>query len=284
MAVRLTVTRTGLHLQFSGADLVAACSRGLFVPYTRVLGVRVMTRADAVASSPRLPCPGLWWPQRYRAGCWGVGERRQLWSARHGPQVVVIYLTGRPFHRLVVEVDEPERAHRRIDTALLHSKKTSARRSLRPHRPSATDHREPEPARAEQPWQRHRTPNPDLGRGPGHVAPPRRPASSEQALTPAPGSASATPKPLDLEASRRAWTRFDESGSPPRRLSATPSSSRAAGDTHHDLAAPSPWPPGEIDPSVAARLRLYAYRARGSAPHRGGPDPASTRRGSNSWQ
>lgn len=52
---------------------------------------------------------------------------------------MVIYLTGRPFHRVVVDVDEPERVHRRIDAGLLHSKKISARCSVRHNRPSTTD-------------------------------------------------------------------------------------------------------------------------------------------------
>ena len=195
MAVRLEVTLIGLWVRLSGAHRVAACSRGLFLPYTRILGARVMKRADALASSPRLPCPGMWWPQRYRAGCWGIGQRRQLWSARQGTHVVAIYLTGRPFHRVVLDVDQPEQAHQRIDAALLHSKQTSARRSLRSHRRSKTDHPDPEPARAEQPRQR-RPPNRDLDRLPAHAAPPRRPDSSEQPHTPPRGPASA--KPLAL--------------------------------------------------------------------------------------
>ncbi|MDD7942899.1 hypothetical protein PHK61_31265 [Actinomycetospora lutea] len=223
MAVRLEVTPTGLRVHFSGTDLLAACSQGLFVPYTRVLGVRVMTRADAVASSPRFPSPGLWWSQRYRAGCWGVGERRQLWSARQGTHVVVIYLTGRPFHRVVVEVDEPERAHRRIDAALLRSKKTSARRSIRSHRRSA----------------------------------------------PARGSASAM-APL-LEGQREAGSRSCESVSPTPAPPPPWSSSAIASGTHHDRAATEDSAPSEIDPSVAARLRLYEYRSslsRGQHPNR----------------
>jgi hypothetical protein len=279
MAVRLKVTRTGLRVQFSGPDLLAACSRGLFVPYTRVLGVRVMTRADAVASSPRLPCPGLWWSQRYRAGCWGVGERRQLWSARQGTHVVVIYLTGRPFHRVVVEVDEPERAHRRIDAALLHSKKTSARRSIRGHRRSATDLPAPDPARADQrrPPQppRHRTPNRDRDRDRDrdHVpaAAPRRPDSSEQPRTPAGESTPATAP--DLEGPREAGTRSRESVSPTSAAPPQWSSSATAGGTHHDLAPTEHPPPSEIDPSVAARLRLYEYRSSRSR----GQDPNWTR-------
>ena len=131
MTISLVVTPSGLRVHFTGADRVATFSRGLHVPFGRIVGSRVMTREDAVASSPRLPCPGSWWPGRMRAGCWGIGERRQLWAARRGPYVVVIYLSGRPFHRLVVDVAEPQRTHRRIEAALLQSKMVSGRQSLR---------------------------------------------------------------------------------------------------------------------------------------------------------
>jgi len=131
MAVSLVVTPSGLRVRFTGSDRLAAYSRGLDVPFERIIGSRVMARDDAVASSPRLPCPGSWWAGRLRAGSWGIGERRQLWSVRRGAHVVVVYLSGRPFHRVVVDVEEPQRTHRGIEAALLHSKKTSARRSLR---------------------------------------------------------------------------------------------------------------------------------------------------------
>jgi hypothetical protein len=129
--IDLDVTAAGLRVRFTGVDLAAACSAGLNVPFARVIGARVMTRADAVASSPRFPCPGSWWPGRMRAGAWGIGERRQLWGARGGAYVVVVYLSGRPFHRLVVEVEEPRRTQRLIEAALLHSKTTGPRESLR---------------------------------------------------------------------------------------------------------------------------------------------------------
>jgi hypothetical protein len=129
--ISLDVTATGLRVRFTGADLAAACSAGLDVPYARVVGARVMTRSDAVASSPHVPCPGVWWPGRLRVGAWGIGERRQLWGARGGAYVVVVYLSGRPFHRLVVEVEEPRRTQHRIEAALLHSKTTEPRESLR---------------------------------------------------------------------------------------------------------------------------------------------------------
>jgi hypothetical protein len=131
MAISLAVTPTGLRMRFTGIDRVAAYSRGLDVSFGRIVGSRVMTRDEAVASSPHMPCPGSWWPGRLRAGSWGIGERRQLWGVRRSPRVIVVYLSGRPFHRLVVDVEEPDGTHRAVETALLQSKKAQARRSLR---------------------------------------------------------------------------------------------------------------------------------------------------------
>ncbi|WP_133252080.1 hypothetical protein [Actinomycetospora cinnamomea] len=131
MTISLVVTPTGLRVQFTRSDRAAACRRGLHVPYERIVGSRVMPRRAAVASSPRLPSPGTWWPGRLRAGSWGIGERRQLWAVRGGTHVVVVYLSGRPFHRVVVDVEDPRRTHRLIEAALLQSKRTSARLSLR---------------------------------------------------------------------------------------------------------------------------------------------------------
>jgi hypothetical protein len=131
MAIDLVVLPTGLRVRFSGTDRLAASSWGLDVPFERIVGTRVMTRGDAVASSPRFPCPGSWWPRRLRAGCWGIGDRRQLWGVRRGTHVVVVYLSGRPFHRIVVDVEAPQQVHRGIEAALLHSKKISAREALR---------------------------------------------------------------------------------------------------------------------------------------------------------
>ena len=131
MTVDLLVLPTGLRVRFTGTDRLAAGSRGLDVPFERIIGTRVMTRGDAVASSPRFPCPGSWWPRRLRAGSWGIGDRRQLWGVRRGAHVLVVYLSGRPFHRIVVDVEEPQHVHRGIEAALLHSKEITARGSLR---------------------------------------------------------------------------------------------------------------------------------------------------------
>jgi hypothetical protein len=133
MAISLVVTPTGLRVQCTGIDLLATGTRGLDVPFERIVGSRVMSRDDAVASSPRVPCPGTWWPGRLRCGSWGIGERRQLWAVRDGASVVVVYLSGRPFHRLVVDVGgtDAESTHRQIEGALLRSKQTALRQSMR---------------------------------------------------------------------------------------------------------------------------------------------------------
>ena len=269
MAVRLDVEPMGLRVQFSGVDLIAACSRGLFVPFTRVLGARVMTRSDALASSPRVPCPGFWWPRRYRAGCWGIGERRQLWSARQSAHVLVVYLAGRPFHRVVVEVGEPERAHRRVDAALLHSKKTSARRSIRDRSRSTTDQPVLDPARAQERQQRRRPPR--------HEVDQVVPARSSTLV-----SVEAEPLAAGGGGPSGAWMRSAEAvthpGGPAQhdRTRGRP----ATGD--HDLHVNELSPP--MDPSGAARLRLYDHHARerNRSRHSGGPEPASNRLDPNS--
>lgn len=147
MAIELVVTPTGLELCFTGVDRAAAGRRGLHVPFERIVGSRAMPRADAVASSPRLPSPGLWWPGRFRAGCWGIGERRQLWAVRGGADVVVVYLSGRPFHRLVVETADCRRTQRSLEAALLRSKKTAARASMRAVLRGRGDDRDTAPSR-----------------------------------------------------------------------------------------------------------------------------------------
>jgi hypothetical protein len=267
MAVRLDVEPMGLRVQFSGVDLVAACSRGLFVPFTRILGARVMTRSDALASSPRLPCPGFWWPRRYRAGCWGIGERRQLWSARQNAHVLVVYLAGRPFHRVVVEVGEPERAHRRVDAALLHSKKTSARQSIRDHQRSTADQPVLDPADPQKRQQRHRPRRHDVDQ----VVPGRSSALISVDAELAAGG--------DGPSGARM-----RSGEAVSHLSGPAQDDRARSRPptgYPDLQVTELSPPTEVDPSVAARLRLYDHRARERGRHRGGPESASTRLDSN---
>jgi hypothetical protein len=53
-----------------------------------------------------------------RAGAYGVGERRQLWMVHAATTLLAIYLRGVPFHRVVVEVEDPEELSRIINASL----------------------------------------------------------------------------------------------------------------------------------------------------------------------
>jgi hypothetical protein len=130
MGVRVEVDREAVRVRLDGSDAVLALCRGIEVPHDRILGVRVMGRADAVASSPRTPAPGTWWPGRARAGWWGLGQRRQFWCTRAADRMLVVYLRGRPCHRVVLEVDAPDATRRTIERALVQSRVDAGLRSL----------------------------------------------------------------------------------------------------------------------------------------------------------
>lgn len=118
MAVQLRVTEHGLVVRFTGPDRVWACRSGVFLPMNRVLMARTMARRAAVSASPRVHLPGFSVPGVLRAGSYGVGERRQLWAVRSASVLLAIYLRGVPYHRIVVEVEDPEGTSRLINDAL----------------------------------------------------------------------------------------------------------------------------------------------------------------------
>ena len=118
MGVHLRVGEHGLVVRFTGRDQVFACRRGMTLPMQRVLLARPMDRDDLVAASPRVHLPGVCVPGVIRAGSWGVGERRQLWMVHRARRLLAIYLRGVPYHRIVVEVPDPEVTSRVINDAL----------------------------------------------------------------------------------------------------------------------------------------------------------------------
>ena len=118
MGVQTRVTEHGVLLRFTGRDRVYACRGGGFLPIDRVQGARTLGRRDAVAASPRVHLPGISVPGMLRAGAYGVGERRQLWMVHAATTLLAIYLRGVPFHRVVVEVEDPEELSRIINAAL----------------------------------------------------------------------------------------------------------------------------------------------------------------------
>lgn len=118
MAVQIRVTADGVLVRFTGTDRVWACRRGVYLPLSRVLLARPMARRDAVSASPRVHLPGVSVPKVLRAGSYGVGERRQLWMVRRAQSLLAIYLRGDPYHRIVIEVPDPEATSRTINEAL----------------------------------------------------------------------------------------------------------------------------------------------------------------------
>lgn len=118
MGVQLRITEEAVVVRLTGGDVVCAWRRGVYLPMSRVLGARTMRRRDAVAASPRLHLPGVSVPGLMRTGSYGVGERRQLWAVRGGDQLLAIYLRGDPYHRVVIEIDDPGTASRAINEAL----------------------------------------------------------------------------------------------------------------------------------------------------------------------
>jgi hypothetical protein len=118
MTVHLRITTDGLVVRFTGSDRVWACCRGVYLPLSRVLLARPLDRRAAVTASPRVHLPGVSVPRVLRAGSFGVGERRQLWMVRRAERLLAIYLRGDPYHRVVVEVPDPEETSRTINEAL----------------------------------------------------------------------------------------------------------------------------------------------------------------------
>ncbi|MEJ2870374.1 hypothetical protein WCD74_21570 [Actinomycetospora sp. OC33-EN08] len=112
------MTEHGVLLRFTGRDRLYACRGGVFLPIDRVLGARTLERRDAVLASPRVHLPGISVPRVLRAGAYGVGERRQLWMVHAATTLLAIYLRGEPFHRVVVEVDDPAGLSKIINDAL----------------------------------------------------------------------------------------------------------------------------------------------------------------------
>ena len=96
MAVLLRVTEDGVVVRFTGSDRVWACRSGVYLPMSRVLGAREMSRRDAVSASPRVHLPGVSVPRMLRAGSFGVGERRQH-VEQH--QVAAVVPTRQRLHR-----------------------------------------------------------------------------------------------------------------------------------------------------------------------------------------
>ena len=121
LGVFVELTDQAVAIRFTGVDRWCALSSGIVLPTGRVLGARVLSRSAAVAACPARELPGLGWPGVLRAGRYGFGQDRQLWLVHRAESVLAIYLRGEPYHRVVVEVADPENLSRDINNAIGHA-------------------------------------------------------------------------------------------------------------------------------------------------------------------
>ena len=118
MGVLVEVAGRELAVRFVGIDRWSSLSRGVTFPLAAVTAARAVPRADAMADRPRLRMPGTFLPGRLVAGVYRApGRRAELWCVHRGEELLTISLTGQPYGRVVVEVDEPAAAARVIEIA-----------------------------------------------------------------------------------------------------------------------------------------------------------------------
>jgi hypothetical protein len=110
-----------LHVAFAGLDAVWTCRRNVDVPLTAVAGVRVLSRAEALADKPLLRAPGTYLPGVIVAGTYrGPGRRPQLWCVHAADRVLAIDLTPEARHeRIVLELADPDAVAGELSRALL---------------------------------------------------------------------------------------------------------------------------------------------------------------------
>lgn len=118
MGVLVELANRAVIVRFTGVDRWYAFSSGIVLPTRRVLGARVLSRSAAIAACPARGLPGLGWPEVLRAGRYGIGQDRQLWLTHRARSVLAIYLRGAPYHRIVVEVADPESLSRNINNVI----------------------------------------------------------------------------------------------------------------------------------------------------------------------
>jgi hypothetical protein len=106
--IDLRLERRELRLRLRGAERLLARRSELVLPRRRIQKAFVLGRRFAMGACPRFPVIG-WSTSRSRVGTFGYGDDCQLWSVQSRAVILAIYLRGQPFHRIVLEVDDPVR-------------------------------------------------------------------------------------------------------------------------------------------------------------------------------
>lgn len=115
--VSVEVGAEAVTVTIRGRDRWLALSRGVTVPFERMVRVAVLDRAEAQRSVSRRRKAGSWIHGRLLAGRYGLPGQEQFWFVRRALRVLVIDLEGHKLARVVLEVDDPGAMAAKIEAA-----------------------------------------------------------------------------------------------------------------------------------------------------------------------
>lgn len=115
--VDLSIAEGKLTLRVRGADKLWTFERSLEVPLEHIAGVR-QDPGEARGWYHGIKMPGTNVPGVITAGTFYQDGKRVFWDVHHPKNTIVIDLHDERYHRLIVEVADPEAAVKLIETAL----------------------------------------------------------------------------------------------------------------------------------------------------------------------
>ncbi|WP_424216318.1 hypothetical protein ACN20G_29715 (plasmid) [Streptomyces sp. BI20] len=113
---KVTVTENTLVVEIEGLDRVWSLKSRLDIPLAEVRGATVDPGA---AREPKgIRTAGTHFPGVITAGAFRSRGERVFWHVKNPAKVIVVELTGDPWDRLVIEVDDPRATVALIERAL----------------------------------------------------------------------------------------------------------------------------------------------------------------------
>jgi hypothetical protein len=106
-----------LVVEIEGLDKLWALRSRLEIPLAEVRGA---TADPGMAGEPKgFRAPGTHIPGVLAAGTFHVDGERIFWDVHDPAKIVVIELTGEPYRRLVIQVDDPAATVAQVERALI---------------------------------------------------------------------------------------------------------------------------------------------------------------------
>ena len=118
MSVEVQVEGERLTVRFHGWQAPLGVFWKSTVPLSSISRVQTMSAEEARTQSGRqVKLAGTRIPGIVKAGTFGWGEHKQLWSWHRQNEVLVVDLKGERYERLVLDVEDPESVATRIEQA-----------------------------------------------------------------------------------------------------------------------------------------------------------------------